>query len=601
MKRLLCLSIGIAASLAAACLAAAAEPRHAIAMHGEPALPPDFQHFSYVNPDAPKGGTVDYAVQGSFDSLNPFIIQGSAARGTLDLEFGYNVFESLMQRSYDEPFTLYPLIAESVETDAERTFVEFTLDARARFSDGERVTADDVIFTFKLLRDKGFPRYKRTVDKIATMERRDERTVRFTFGEGDRELPLIIGLMPVLPEHATDADSFDKSTLKPMIGSGPYTIGTVRPGELLVLDRNPDYWARDIPSKRGFDNYDQIRVNYFRDDNALFEAFKKGLIDVHVENNSNRWTGDYDFPAVTGGDIVKDSFDGGLPSGMYGFVMNTRRDVFANPRLREALAGLFDFEWANRNLFSGAYKRTKSYFDGSELSSSGNPATDAEKALLAPFPDAVSPEILQGTWEPPVSDGSGRDRAFLRRGFDALKAAGYEMRGDSLVGADGTPLAFEIMLKAKGGQELALAWQRTLARLGVKASLRSVDAAQYQQRLLTHDYDVILHRYPSSLSPGVEQIGRWGSGSRDAQGSWNFAGAADPAIDAMIDALLNARERDAFIDAVRAYDRVLLSGFYVVPLYHRDDKWVARWNHIRHPDAAPLYGYQLQSWWSAPK
>lgn len=600
MIRFALTTIAFAVAFLAGMATGKAEPSHAIAMHGEPALPTDFEHLPYANPDAPKGGSVDYAVQGSFDSLNPFIIQGSAARGTLDLDFGYNVFESLMQRSYDEPFTLYPLIAKTVETDEERSFVEFTLDERARFSDGEPITADDVIFTFKLLRDKGFPRYKRTVDKIARMEKVGDNGVRFTFGEGDRELPLILGLMPVLPEHATDAETFEKSTLKPMIGSGPYTVDAVRPGELLVLKRNPDYWAKDIPSKRGFDNYDEVRINYFRDENALFEAFKKGLVDVHVENNSGRWTGEYDFPAVTSGDIVKDTFESGLPSGMYGFVMNTRRPVFQNRNLRAALAMLFDFEWANRNLFDGAYTRTKSYFDGSELSSQEQPASDAEKALLAPFPDAVEPEIMQGTWAPPVSDGSGRDREFLRNGFEALKKAGYAMQGGKLVGPDGRPLAFEIMLRAKGGEELALAWQRTLARLGIEASLRSVDAAQYQQRLLSFDYDVILHSYPSSLSPGVEQIGRWGSASREAQGSWNFAGAADPALDAMIDALLNARQRDEFIDAVRAYDRVLLSGAYVVPLYHRDEKWVARWKHIRHPDQAPLYGYQLQSWWHAP-
>ncbi len=570
-------------------------------MHGEPALPPDFEHFTYADPEAPKGGTIDYAVQGTFDSLNPFIIQGSGARGILDLTFGYNVYDSLMLRSYDEPFTMYPLLAKSVETDEDRTFVEFTLDERARFSDGEPVTPEDVMFTFELLRDKGFPRYATTVNKIAKMEKVGDNGVRFTFAQGDRELPLILALMPVLPKHATNADNFDKSTLKPMIGSGPYTVDEVRPGELVTLKRNPDYWARDIPSKRGFDNYDEIRLNYFRDENAMFEAFKKGLIDVHIENNSGRWAAEYDFPAVTSGKVVKETFDSGLPSGMYGFVMNTRRPVFQDAGTRKALTGLFDFEWANQNLFSGVYTRTKSYYDGSELSSYGHPASEAERALLAPFPDAVAPQIMAGEWKPPVSDGTGRDRTLLKQGFEALKKAGYEMKDRKMIGPDGKQLSFEIMLKSKGGEELALAWQRTLASLGVQATLRSVDAAQYQQRLLTHDYDVILMTYPSSLSPGVEQVGRWGSASKDAQGSWNYAGVADPAVDAMIDAMLQARERGDFVDAVRALDRTLLTGAYVVPLYHRDEQWVARWSRIAHPDAVPLYGYQMQTWWQRPE
>ena len=580
-------------------LPAAAEPRHAIAMHGEPAQPADFAHLPYANPDAPKGGTVNYAVPDTFDSLNPLIIQGSAARGLLDLTYGNNVFETLMMRSYDEPFTLYPLLAETIDTDDDRTYAEFTLDARARFSDGRPVTPEDVIFTFELLRDKGFPRYATTVNKLAAMEKVGERGVRFTFDTPDRELPLILGLMPVLPKHAIDAETFDKSTLEPPIGSGPYRIGAVRPGEQLVLERDPDYWAKDIPSKRGFDNYDTIRLTYFRDENAMFEAFKKGLIDVFPEGSSTRWTSNYDFPAVTSGAVSKDTFDSGLPSGMYGFVMNTRRPVFQDRAARRALAGLFDFEWANQNLFSGVYTRTKSYWDGSELGSQGVPANAAEKALLAPFPDAVSPAIMAGAWAPPASDGTGRDRAFLRQGFDALKAAGYTMQDRRMVGPDGRPFAFEIMLKANGGQELALAWQRTLASLGIAATIRSVDAAQYQQRLLTRDYDVILANYTASLSPGVEQVGRWGSTSKDAPGSWNFAGVADPAVDALIEALLQARRRGDFIDAVRALDRALITGAYVVPLYHQGEQWVGRWTRIEHTGKVPLYGYQLPTWWRA--
>lgn len=596
------LLVFLALALGAAALAgpSAAEPRHAIAMHGEPALPAGYAHFPYVNPDAPKGGTVTYGVQGSFDSVNPFIVQGAAARGLNDLFFGFNVFESLMQRSHDEPFTLYPLLASSVETDDERSFVEFTLDERATFSDGRPVTPEDVIFTIELLRDKGYPRYATTARKLASIEKVGERGVRFVFAEGDRELPLILGLMPVLPRHAIDAETFDRSTLKPMIGSGPYTIADVRPGELLVLKRDPDYWAKDHPSKVGFDNYDEIRILYFRDTNTLFEAFKKGLVDVLPETSPTRWLTGYDFPAVASGDVIKDVFENRLPSGMLGFAMNTRRAVFSDARVREALAGLFDFEWANRNLYGGVYVRTKSYFDGSELASAGRPASEAEKALLAPWPDAVHPDILAGTWSPPVSDGSGRDRDFMRKGFDLLKSAGCGLDGQRMVCADGRPLAFEIMLRGSGGQEVAMVWQRTLRRLGIDVAIRSVDDAQYQQRLITYDYDVILQRYTSSLSPGVEQVGRFGSSTRDLDGTYNFAGAADPAVDGMIERLLAARERDEFVTAVRAYDRVLLSGFYVAPLYHLPEHWVGRWARIGRPETTPLFGPQYMTWWRAP-
>ena len=380
---------------------AAAAPSHALAMHGEPALPADFPHFPYVNPDAPKGGRIDYAWQGSFDSLNPFIVQGDGARGLFDNSFGNNVFETLMVRSRDEAFSLYPLIAQSIDTDADRTYVEFTLDPRAKFSDGTPITQDDVIFSLELLRDKGRPLYKRWIDVVAKMEKVGEHGVRLTFNEkADRELPLLLALLPILPKHATDAANFDKSTLKPMIASGPYRIDSVRPGEVVVLKRNPDYWAKDIPSKRGFDNYDEIHMNYYRDENTMFEAFKKGALNIQLETDTSRWATGYNFPAATDGRIAKDTFKSGLPSGMYGFVLNTRRDAFKNRDVRLALGGLFDFEWANKNLFSGAYQRIRSYYDGSALSSFGTPASDAEKALLQPYADKLLPEVMAGTWTP---------------------------------------------------------------------------------------------------------------------------------------------------------------------------------------------------------
>ena len=577
-----------------------AQPSHGIAMHGEPSLPADFGHFPYVNPDAPKGGVVNYALQGTFDSLNPFIVQGQGASGILDLQRGYNVFDSLMQRSADEPFSLYPLLARTVETDEERTFVEFQLDERAKFADGRPVTPDDVIFSLELLRDKGWPRYATTVKKIARMEKVAPNGVRLTFVAPDRELPLILGLWPILPKHATDPETFGKSSLKPLAGSGPYAVSAVRPGELVVLKRRPDYWAADLPSRRGFNNYDEIRLNYFRDDNALFESFKSGLIDIHVEADSSRWAKDYGFPAVADGKVVKDTFRSGVPSGMLGFVFNSRKPLLADRELRRALSDLFDFEWINTNLYNGSFTRTKSFYDNSPLSSFGRPASEGEKALLAPFPGAVQPEILAGTWKPPVSDGTGRDRTFAKRAYERLVAAGYRREGGRMLSPKGEPVAFEIMLRSRGGEPLALAWQRTLALIGIRLDIRSVDEAQYQQRLISRDFDAVMNFYPSSLSPGVEQVGRWGSASKDAQGSMNYAGVGEPAVDAMIEALLNARERPAFEDAVRAYDRVLLSSAWVVPLYHQPEQWVARWRGIGRPETTPLAGYQLTTWWREP-
>ena len=594
LGRMAALCLGIVAMASTA----KAEPVHAIAMHGEPALAADFTHFPYVNPQAPKGGRVTYAVSGTFNSLNPFIVQGDAARGLFDQELGYNVFESLLARSRDEAFTLYPLIAKALETDDERTFIEFTLDERATFSDGKPIRPEDVLFSMKLLSEKARPLYKRWIGLVEKMEKTGDHKVRFTFKpEADRELPLLLALLPILPEHATKADTFDRSSVEPLIASGPYVISAVKPGESLTLTRNKDYWAKDIPAKAGFDNYDEIRLIWFREDGPMFEAVKKGLVDVFPDRDPTRWLQEYDIPAVADGRIVKDEFEEGLPSGMYGFVFNTRRAKFADVRVRKGLAGLLDFEWINRNLFDGAYTRTRSFFDGSELSSYGVAASDAERAILAPFPDAVEPDAMAGKLAPPVSDGSGRDRAFMRIAFEQLKQAGYKVEDRVMLGPDGKPLTVEILLNGKSGVSLASAWQRSLETLGIAVELRSVDNSQYQQRLQTFDFDVMLQLFTSSLSPGAEQQGRWGSVARDQEGTYNFAGVANPAIDAAIQQLVNARTKAEFVTAVRAYDRLLLSGHYLVPLYHLEGQRVARSSAIKRPDKTPVYGYQLQTWW----
>jgi peptide/nickel transport system substrate-binding protein len=536
-------------------------------------------------------------VLGTFDSLNPLIVKGVPAQSLR----GY-VIESLLARGYDEPFTLYGLLARSVETDATRSFVTFNLDERAKFSDGMPVTPEDVVFSWRLLRDKGRPNFRTYYAKVNKAEKVGERSVRFDLsGAEDRELPLILGLMPVLPRHATDPDKFEETSLKPIIGSGPYVISAADVGKSVALARNPNYWGRDLPVNRGFWNFDTVRFDYYRDANSHFEAFRKGLFDLHAETDPGRWETAYDFPAARDGRVIKEEFLTGLPQGMLAFVFNTRRPVFADIRVREAIAQLLDFEWINRSLFFGRYQRTGSYFEGSELSSRGRPADARERALLAPFPGAVRPDVLEGAWSPPSSDGSGRDRKRLKAALTLLAEAGYDLVGTVLKErATGKPLTFEIMVTTKDQERIALAFARSLRRAGIEPSIRIVDAVQYEQRRLSFDFDMIQYRWDQSLSPGNEQAFYWGSASADEQGSRNYMGVRSAAVDAMIAAMLKAESRADFVTAVRALDRVLISGQYVVPLYHLPAQWVARWRSIRHPAATSLYGYLPETWWREP-
>ena len=576
---------------------AGTQARHAIAMHGEPAMPESFTHFRYADPDAPKGGRLTVGVLGTFDSLNPLIVKGVPAQSLR----GY-VIESLMARGYDEPFTLYGLLARSVETDAARSYVTFNLDERARFSDGKPVTPDDVIFSWQLLRDKGRPNFRTYYAKVTKAEVVGERSVRFDLsGAEDRELPLILGLMAVLPRHATNPDKFEETSLTPIVGSGPYVVTAVDVGKSVTLERNPHYWGRDLPVNRGFWNFDTVRFDYYRDANAHFEAFRKGLFNTNVETDPSRWETAYDFPAARDGRVIKEELPTGLPQGMFAFVFNTRRPVFADIRVREAIVSLLDFEWINRNLFYGRYQRTGSYFEGSELSSRGRPADARERALLAPFPDAVRPDVMEGTWSPPTSDGSGRDRKRLKAALAQLADAGYDLVGTVLKDRKtGKPLTFEIMVTTKDQERIALAFARSLRRAGIEPSIRVVDAVQYEQRRISFDFDMIQYRWDQSLSPGNEQAFYWGSASADEQGSRNYMGVRSAAVDAMIAAMLKAEQRADFVAAVRALDRVLLSGQYVVPLYHLPAQWVARWRSIRHPTATSLYGYLPEVWWREP-
>ncbi len=593
-----CVLTGLALSTVAGNESWAGTARHAIAMHGEPALAPGFSHFRYANPDAPQGGRLVRGLTGTFDTLNPFVVKG------LSVEFvrGY-VVESLMARGYDEPFSLYGLLAQTVETDRARTYVAFAIHPAARFSDGKPVTSADVKFSWELLRDKGRPNFRTYYAKVTKVETPDPLTVRFDFGGAeDRELPLILGLMPILPKHATDPETFEQTTFAPPLGSGPYIVGEVRPGESVTLKRNPDYWGRNLPVNRGFWNFDEIRTDYYRDGNTHFEAFKKGLYDVRVETDPGRWQTGYDTPAFRDGRIIKESFPDGLPKGMSGFVFNTRRPPFDDLRVREAVALLFDFEWINRNFYYGLTKRTTSYYEGSELAASGRPAGAVERALLSAFAAAVRPDVLEGTWSPRMSDGSGRDRAPLRKANRLLAEVGFEIRDGSMrARASGSPLNFEILVVSRDQERLALAFARDLARAGIVARVRLVDPVQYERRRQTFDYDMMQYHWSASLSPGNEQLFYWGSAAADDQGTRNYMGVRSPAVDAMISAMLKAEERQDFIAAVRALDRVLISGHYVVPLFHIPEQWVARWSHIRRPPDTSLFGYLAETWWREPK
>ncbi len=578
--------------------AANAQLAHGISLYGEPKQPPGFAHFSYVDPDAPKGGRLVLGAFGSFDNLNPLIIKGVAANGIRDF-----TIESLMARGLDEPFTLYGLIAESVEVPEDRSSITFHLNPKARFSDGKPVTADDVLFSFEVLKEKGRPNHRTYFAKVAKTERISDLIVRFTFDTtGDREIPLILGLLPVLPKHAINPDTFESTTLEPPVGSGPYKVGKLDAGRSITFVRDPDYWGRDLAVNRGRFNFDEIRFDYFREGSVMFDAFKSGQIDLWPEEDPRRWANGYDFPAVRDGRAVKREFDIGLPAGMTGLVFNTRRPMFSDARVREALILLFDFEWINRTLYAGLYSRTESYFERSILASAGRPADARERELLAPFPAAVKPDIMAGTYRFPSTDGSGRSRDNQEKAFRLLQAAGYELRGGRLVDAkSGSQLAFEILAASTSQEGLLLSFARDVERLGIKVKLRTVDGAQYQQRLTDYDYDMIQNTWTSSLSPGNEQLFRWSTQSAKTPGTYNFAGVENPAADAMIQALLAAKTEQEFISAVRALDRVLLSGDYVIPLFFIPKQWVAFWTRLQHPQKTPLFGYNVDSWWSGAK
>ncbi len=574
----------------------AAQTGHGLAMHGPPALPVAYSHFPYVRPDAPKGGSITLGQLGSFDSLNPLIVKGVAANGVRE-----HVYESLLTRSADEPFTLYGLIAKRIEVPDDRRSVTFHLDPDARFSDGKPITPDDVLFSWALLKDKGQPYHRAHYRGVTKAWSPAAGVVQFIFSEdGNREAPLLLGLMPVLPKHRIDAETFERTTFDAPVGSGPYVVAKVDPGRSVIYRRNPQWWGADKAPNRGRFNFDEIRYEFFRDQTTLFEAFKIGEVHLRAEDDAGRWAEGYDFPAAKDGRIERAEIATGLPAGMTALVMNTRRPVFSDPRVRRAMILMLDFEWINRNLFHGHYTRTQSFFERSELSSHGKPADAVEQALLKPHATSIKPEILAGTHRFPVSDGSGHNRQNLQAAFALLREAGYAQAGGKLVHTKTRqPFAFEMMAGSRAEERVFQAFAKPLERLGLDVKIRLVDSAQRWARMKTFDFDMVQWTWGASLSPGNEQMNRWSVESASIDLSLNYAGVKDPASNALIDALLSARERPEFVSAVRALDRLLLSGDYVIPLYHAKTHWIAHWSTLGRPARSPLTGFALDTWWWA--
>ncbi len=573
-----------------------AVPKSSIAIHGDAKYAAGLTAFPYVNPDAPKGGRLNIGVVGTYNSLNPLIYKGDSASGVREY-----VYESLMTRASDEPFSLYGLIAESIDVPDDRASATFVLRSEARFSDGSPITTDDVLFSHALLKEHGWNFMRTTYSRVRNVAKVGERGIRFEFeAGGDRELAMLIGLMPIVPRAGTNPDTFEQTSLAIPVGSGPYVVGNVDAGRSLTYTRNRNWWAKDLPVMRGRFNFDEIRVEYFRANTGLFEAFKAGEIDAMPEDDSARWARGYDFPAVADGRIVKREFTTRLPAGMSALVFNTRRPLFADRRVREALILVFDAEWINPGLYGNLYKRTQSFFERSALSSAGVPMDEEERRLLQPFPDAVKPAIADGTYVLPRSPGTGNNRANQTAALTLLREAGYQLRGQRLVDAKSdAPFTFEVLITSQRQARLLLSYSRALDLIGIKMTIREVDDAQYETRLKSNEFDMVQTFWSASLSPGNEQWNRWGSAAADVAGARNYAGVKSAAVDAMITAIVAASDAGQFRSAVRAYDRVLRSGDYVIPLFYPPKIWVAHWAHLKSPAVTPNSGFDLETWWSA--
>jgi microcin C transport system substrate-binding protein len=585
----------LAAALAAPALAAEGVTKsHGLSLFGDLKYGAGFQHFDYVNPDAPKGGSVRYAAVGTFDTLNPFQLKGNKAAG-LGL-----LFDTLTMRSADEPDSEYGLVAESVEIPADRTWVQYNLRPEARFHDGTPMTPEDVIWTFETLRTKGDPHYRLYYADVTKAEKVGERSVKFSFRSGDnRELPQIVGQLPVLSKKYWEGRDFEKTTLEPPLGSGPYTLDTFDAGRYITLRRVADYWGKDLPVNRGRNNFDTIRYDYYRDRQIALEAFKAGQYDIREEFTAKNWAIGYDSPALRDGLFKKEEIPNKMAQGMQGFVYNLRRPLFQDRRVREALGYLFDFEWTNKTLFYSAYKRTASYYPNTDLASSGLP-TPEELAILEKYKGEIPDEVFTKTYEPPKTDGSGNIRDNMRQALRLLKEAGWSIKGEQLVNdKTGEPFQFEFLYAEADFERILLPFAQNLARIGIKMNLRVVDPAQYQNRLNDFDYDMTMVRMPETmtLSPGNEQREAWGSKAADEKGSDNIIGIKSKAIDEITDRIISADSRAAQMTATHALDRILLQSHYVIPNWYQSSFHVAYWDKFERPPVNPPYALATDTWW----
>lgn len=590
--------IGTSAAFALTATTAMAEPKHGIAMYGEPALPPDFVSLPYANPDAPLGGKIVTANVGTFDSLNPYILKGN-----VHWQLRYLSGDSLMGRSLDEPFSLYGVIAESVETGPNREWVEFTLRENATFNDGSLITVEDVMWSYETLGTQGHGRYRGFWEKVASMEATGPRSVRFTFTEADNELALLAGMRPILKKAQWDGLEFGESGLDVIpIVSGEYKIADFEAGRFISFQRDPDYWGADIPFMRGTGNLDEIRLEFFGDETAAFEAFKVGEVNTHREFNVAKWDSQFDFPLFNSGDIVKSILPHERPSGMTGFVMNSRRDQFSDWRVRDAMMQAFNFEFINEAMTGSQQPRITSYWSNSPLSMDQGPATGRVKEFLEPFAADLIPGTLEG-YALPVSDGSERNRAGIGEALAQLEAAGWTVQDGVLKNADGTAFTFEILLETGSSENASIIdmFTQSLGRIGITPTVASVDGAQYKERTDAYDYDMTYYRRSVSLSPGNEQFAYYGSERADEVGGRNLMGVKSAAADAMIGRLLTSESQDDFVAAVKALDRVLTAGRYVIPIYQWNISRIAHSKNLHFPEDLPIFGdwpgWQPDVWW----
>ncbi len=570
------------------------DPRHGIAMHGAPQYTEGFPHFDYVNPEAPKGGVLRMAVVANgFDTFNPFVIRGVAAAG-----INAYLYDTLMEPSADEPFSAYGLIAESIETPEDRSYVTFHLRDEARFHDGESITAEDVKFSFDVLTTKGHPFYRNYYADVTEVIVEDEQTIRFEFGEtNNRELPLILGQLPVLPSHYWENREFGDNGLTPPVGSGPYRISDFEAGRSITFKRVKDYWARNIGVRKGRYNFDEIRYDYYKDDTVALESFRAGNFDFRVESSAKNWATAYTGNQFDSGKAKTEAIEHGRPAGMQAFAMNTRRQVFSDPRVREALAYAFDFEWANKNLFFGQYTRTSSYFENSELASSGLPE-GRELEILEPYRDQLPEDVFNEDYQPPSTAGNSGLRDNLRIALTLLRDAGYEVRDGTMVKREtGDPLAFEILIFQKTFERVVLPFKNNLERLGIDVSVRLVDTNQYIQRLREFDYDMTVQGIGQSDSPGNEQREYWHSSNVDVKGSRNYMGVNSPVVDELVNLVIQAPTREELVYRTRALDRVLLHGHYVIPNWYLPKDRIAYWSFLQRPETVPKNGVDINNWW----